>query len=305
MPLRIFRIVNDGGGTMWGVDDPVACRRYTVDGSGAAVGPYHQDPDPDPLVALCNAWVGSRVVEPKHGRGEYFPRMWRPHDSPHVFDTYFDVWRAAVQAGRVVIDRLAQALRYIEPDPKQTFEAYGHEVRQLLILACTEVEAGWKGVLRANGYTAPIAKGKRRPRSLTRSDYVKLAAPMHLHEWSVTLPMYRKVSTFTPFGGWATTGQLDWYDAYNAVKHDSEAEFHQATLRHALHACGALFVMVLAQFGTWREYRGPVGPFSSFGDGTTTLFAVDSAPAWPPEELYVPPMVIRDGTVWHPKNYPF
>lgn len=140
---------------------------------------------------------------------------------------------------------------------------------------------------------------------MNRNDYVKLAAPMHLDEWSVSMPMWRKISTFKPFDGWASTGLLDWYDAYNAVKHDGDVEFHQATLRHAMHACAALFVMVFAQFGVWRDYTGPIHALSALAYNQPSIFAVEGMPVWPFEDLYVPPTVIRDGTTWHPKHYAF
>jgi hypothetical protein len=106
------------------------------------------------------------------------------------------------------------------------FEAYGHEIRNLLILAATEVEAHWKGVLRANSQRAD-----------TTADYVKLLPAMKLNEYAVKLPFYPWLDAVKPFKGWSnskTTQSLAWYDAYNAVKHDRETEFEKGTLLRAL-----------------------------------------------------------------------
>jgi hypothetical protein len=257
------------------------------------------------LAAFKKAWSHCDVAEPLYAHGEYHPRMWRPHAAPSVIKAHFDEWRASVQSGRIVLDKLGDILRYIEPDPAKTFDTYGHELRHLLILAATEVEAAWKGVLRANGYVARDAKTGK-PRKMTRIDYVKCVAPMRLSDWTLSMPMWRHVPALQPFGRWGVGAKLPWYDAYNAVKHDAEAEFHQATLEHVISACGAVFVMVLAQFGTWRAYGGPLGhELSTLSFEGPTIFAVQSPPTWPLAELYVPPTVIRDGTDWHPKAYPF
>ncbi|MGH1556984.1 hypothetical protein ACRAWD_02635 [Caulobacter segnis] len=102
--------------------------------------------------------------------------------------------------------------------------AYGHEIRNLLILAAMEVETHWRGVLVANGFT--------RDRPWT-SDYVKLLVPMRLDQYAVGFRHYPWMDPVRPFGGWSAdqpTQSLFWYDAYNGVKHNREHEFHRADL---------------------------------------------------------------------------
>ena len=45
------------------------------------------------------------------------------------------------------LDRICQTVHPAE----ETLSAYGHEIRNLLILACTEAEMHWRGILVANG----------------------------------------------------------------------------------------------------------------------------------------------------------
>jgi hypothetical protein len=198
-----------------------------------------------------------------------------------------------MQAARVLFSEMRDCFRYIEPVPRN-FATFGHELRNLLILACTEVESAWKAILRANDATiAPDAR-------LTTNRYVGLLGPMRLAEWEIAVPGHPEVPAFRPFGAWraaAPTESLDWYNAYNAVKHDRENGFCEATLERAIHACGAAFVMVTAQFGLWRDTGttrlDPVFHQTQFPHDFTFV----TAPTWTLEEHYIPPEV--DGrTAW-------
>jgi hypothetical protein len=66
---------------------------------------------------------------------------------------------------------------------------------------------------------------------------VNLKAAMRLDEYGVEFPSYPRLPPISPFAGWGSsdkpTQALAWYDAYNAVKHNREAEFERATLGHA------------------------------------------------------------------------
>ena len=93
---------------------------------------------------------------------------------------------------------------------------YGHKIRELLLLACMEVESSWTAVLKINEY------GKGR---LTTQDYVKLLSPMYLDRYWVNLPSY-KYPSIKPFEGWDAEdpkpSPCHWYHAYNQTKHDRE-----------------------------------------------------------------------------------
>lgn len=185
------------------------------------------------------------------------------------------------------LDRICQT---VHPTPA-TFASFGYDIRNLLILACTEVESHWCGVLAANG-----VKGDR----LSTNDYVKLCPAMRLGAYAVSFPSYPWLSPVIPFAGWGTTGkptqELAWFDAYNSVKHDRETQFERGTLEQLLAAVSACAVMMFAQFGL----------LGGFGQRTElrSFFHFNSVPSWPLSDVYVSPYGARGGS-YIPLHYPF
>ena len=63
---------------------------------------------------------------------------------------------------------------------------------------------------------------------------------MRLDAYAASFPSYPRLKPVSPFLGWGTSGkpsqELDWYDAYNATKHNRENEFGRSTLEHAFAA---------------------------------------------------------------------
>src|SRR5262249_40908617 len=148
-------------------------------------------------------------------------------------------------------------------------DAYGGEIRDIIILACTEVEAQWKGVLEANGITPNGSYFKT-------TDYVKVLPAMRLDQYEVALIRYPRITATTPFMGWDAsqpTKSLAWYAAYNEVKHDRETKFEKASLRHAIEAVAACVVMLAAQFGFEALQRHHLKP----------VFEFRRRPMWQPE----------------------
>lgn len=97
--------------------------------------------------------------------GQYYPRIarcqyrqqgdklgWCP-------DATTERSRIAIARGQMsaLVGQLAQICQTVHPCPK-TFETHGHDIRNLLILTCTEVEAHWRAVLQANGIHAKTTK---------------------------------------------------------------------------------------------------------------------------------------------------
>ena len=109
----------------------------------------------------------------------------------------------------------------VEPS-QSNLTAYGHKIREILLLAAMEVEASWAAVLKVNNHP-----GSR----FSTNDYVKLLQPMLLDSFKLTLRSYPKFPAIIPFKGWnpqSPTKSLDWYDAYNQTKHDREAHLSTA-----------------------------------------------------------------------------
>jgi hypothetical protein len=150
---------------------------------------------------------------------------------------------------RSLFSRLRNIFQIIEPTTAHD-RVFGHELRQLLILACTEVESSWRAVLSANDYP-----GER----WTTNDYVRLLGPMKLDQYIVTLASHPGYGEIRPFDGWSAsnpTPTLGWYDAYNATKHNREGELPRASLRAVIKAMAAVHIMTVAQFGFDEVERG-------------------------------------------------
>ena len=106
---------------------------------------------------------------------------------------------------------------------------------------------------------------------------------MILDGYSLCLRRYPGLPEIAPFHGWNSiqpTKSLIWYDVYNRVKHDREANFKDATLGNAIQAVAGCVVMLAAQFGheALGNYR-----FKS-------LFQFTKIPMWEPKYWYYGPL---------------
>jgi hypothetical protein len=202
--------------------------------------------------------------------GEFHPRIYRPILQQYVYSNGFsyipktDAYDffphdpitlvKSVQQLSTLTKRLNSIFNNVYPT-QDNINCYGHEIRNLLILTCTEVEAQLKGILTANGYdTSKMCK---------TSDYVKLKEILKLNEYKVNLSHFPEVDPISPFKDWditKPTSSLFWYDNYNAVKHDREGNFHKANLSSVINAICAVAILLYAQYGdnipNWKELVG-------------------------------------------------
>lgn len=213
--------------------------------------------------------------------GEFLPRVWRGLEHPLSMDV--GLHDAEVSSRRVVGDlcsRLQRIFWQIEPaDPCR--DAFSHELRSLLLLSCTEVESSWKAILKEHQYPG---------RRWNRVDYVRLADPLCLTQWTLALCDHPSWGVIAPFKTWSatsSTSSLAWYDAYNHTKHDREQGLVKATLQHTIDAVAAAYIMMVAQFG-W-----PITAEDVFGlptQDTRQLFEIVMAPCWTADQEYVAPI---------------
>jgi hypothetical protein len=185
------------------------------------------------------------VVPSRALPGRYFPRMARGPEHPPVDP---EARSATRRIARGLFRRLQDIFDVVEPKDVHA-EVFGQELRQLLILACTEVESSWQAILRENNYG-----GDR----WTTNDYVLLNRAMRLDEYTLTLGSHPSYGPITPFQAWTLdppgpTKSLPWYAAYNATKHNRELNLTNATLAHAISAVAAVHVLEAAQFGLDSE----------------------------------------------------
>jgi hypothetical protein len=158
-----------------------------------------------------------------------------------------------VDLARGLLARLRSIFSVVEPTRAQV-GVYGRELRQLLILACNEVESGWRAVLKANGSTEDRFRTE---------DYVRLSEPLKLETYVLHLTLYPGYGEISPFAGWTAgraTQSIPWYDAYNSTKHNREGALDAASLQHVVISVAAALVMIEAQFGPDPMGRAAVTP---------------------------------------------
>lgn len=242
--------------------------------------------------------------------GNYFPRIYRPvfHRSegmngigfnpsnkiltgPFYTNDYFpcneNTLVRSVQQLNTLIDRLKTIFINIYPTTSN-YDAFGHELRNLLILSCTEVEAQLKGILLENNIRSSN-------NNYTTRDYVKLKSVLGLDKYKICFPYYPEINSVTPFDTWDAsnpTQSIFWYDNYNAVKHNNENEFHKATLISTINAVSAVCVLLISQYGSNMPY---------WSDLVGGFFDIVETPTWTFDECYIPPF---KNSSWTPQNYP-
>jgi hypothetical protein len=223
------------------------------------------------------------------GPGKFFPRIARPlvlAREPRLWSSIVPADKAFVASARSQLTLLTRKLENIcqtvQPS-ERTLNVYGHEIRNLLILAVTEVEMHCRGILTANGAQAS---------QFNTNQYVKLAEPLRLSDYAISFRDFPDLQPVQPFSGWSRadpTRSLPWYAAYNGVKHNREGEFESGTLQCAFQAVSACIALMVAQFG-------PTALNVELSSTVSLTF-----PDWPIGEMYVSPMTSPD---WTPVNLP-
>ena len=275
--------VNGGYPMVWVVDNNMAIRMGVVNALNSDNCHFNISPGQSvlevaleqlPLIYQNLAEAEWRVEPFNIPPGKYFPRIARPnHQHPGDFPSQIppNGWphekAAAMLQAESLCERLENAFRTIDPDP-QNMNSFGGEFRNILILAATEFEAQCKGILRANEYSNGGGN------NWNTKDYVKLEPALRLADYSLSLARYPWIDPITPFKNWtanAPTQSLGWYDAYNAVKHDREKSFAQASLTNAIQSVTAVVAICLAEFGI---------DFLRQSSLLRDIFAVRERPSW-------------------------
>jgi hypothetical protein len=205
---------------------------------------------------IAATFGGDSVAETTYEPGIAVEGVWRPglyfdDEMLQALGTTVVDLRLAEQALLLLLQRLDELLTFIEPN-LQTLATYSHKSRELLILACTEVEASWKYYLNRAGVVEP-------GNGFSTNQYVMLKKPLFLQEFEVRLPRYDAVPPLRPFQGWSAnnpTASIDWYRAYNKTKHDRITHFAAASLLNCLLATAANIVLFAVRFGPFRLFHG-------------------------------------------------
>lgn len=236
---------------------------------------------------------------------KYYPRIFRPcQKKPHSFYNSLQQFDLSLLGNEkpinkehlvksllqlsILVERLSSIFKTVYPH-ETNLECYGFEIRNLLILSCTELESQFRGILNSNGYK--IKKGG----DLGSKDYVKLNSVLKLREYSIGLADYPSIES-QPFKGWdshAPTKSLEWQSGYNSVKHDNLINFKSGTLKSAIEATSACFIILVAQFGLEVVLNSLE---------SKTFFNVKLLPSWSKEEFYFTSLFNK---AWVRKNVEF
>ena len=188
----------------------------------------------------------------------------------------------------LLLDDLFDVFNVVAPY-KENLSCFGNKIRNIIILACTEIDSMMKGILEKS-------KVKPQFKFYTTNDYIKLNVPLQLNEYTLSLSRFEELGAFKPFFKWNSnnpTGSLSWYLDYNNVKHDRESNFSKANLTNAIDSIMALAALMVSQFGyrneLWHEKVGKI-------------IKIKTEPQWNIRELYIPR---REGEEFTPVDYPF
>ncbi len=155
-----------------------------------------------------------------------------------------DAWHYK-RAFQIIDSEISQIFNYIEP-AFQNLESFSYKISGLLTKICIEIEANFKAILAENAY--PIA-----PSKLNMAHYCKVERSHFLSKYWIKFAVWHGQDIiFQPFASW-TPGEKarspDWYQAYNASKHDRHSQFASAaTFRNMLEAYCALSLLIWTQF---------------------------------------------------------
>ncbi len=139
---------------------------------------------------------------------------------------------------------LLTLFEYIEPS-RRSRDAYSFRTYELLLRTCTEIEANFKSILKANTYTV------RRERDWNIKDYFLINHSHFLSEYKISMPFWDgSESVRQPFKEWNGDdyAPLSWYAAYNKAKHDRASNLREASFHHLVNAFCGLVALLSAQF---------------------------------------------------------
>jgi hypothetical protein len=281
---------------LWLFDNQTATRMFVTNPENGPGSFFKAEPGEDFLACLRRhtpSWLEATApgfYSMVLGPGEYHPRIARPL-ALATLELRRELWSPpgvlgektymASATGQLVSlkRKLETICQTVQPSEKTLDLVYGHEIRNLLILAATEVEMHWRGILIANGVSAPR----------NTNEYVKLVDPLKLSDFAITFHDFPDLQPVQPFAGWSKldpTQTLRWYAAYHGVKHNRGDEFERGTLRRVFEAVAACIVLVIAQFGRVALKA----ELSSFVDVTL--------PTWSTSEMYL--SLAMPGDNWTP-----
>lgn len=225
--------------------------------------------------------------------GMFFPRMNRGEPNLFYQNRSSTQMLDEIRAFNNICNSLNNLFDYIDRDIRN-LNCFGNKVREILIIACTEVEYLLQNFLVDNKYPATSTT------RFSTKDYVKSLNHLKLDDYSIKLVFYPQFQEWSPFKEWDVTKpttSLSWYDAYNAVKHNRGANKQKASLRTVIDAVAAIHILLEAQYG--REIFNK--PMQSSFD---SIFKTIKHPTFSADELQCPAMNPSE-ILWNNESFLF
>lgn len=177
---------------------------------------------------------------------------------------------------------LIRLFEYIEP-ADENLGAFSIRLYELLLRACTEIEANSKAILTANGY--------QKSGNWNMDDYKKINSSSRLCDYEVEVNIWRQSTRiFRPFEKWAQNESLPWYQAYNNIKHNRHENFKQANLENAVNAIAGVVAILFSQFYVDALHTRKELDFYSYHGGffseNDLIFGIKPSQEWTDEERY-------------------
>jgi hypothetical protein len=132
----------------------------------------------------------------------------------------------------LLVNDFLRVCEFIEPTDAH-LDVYSHRLYEILLRACTECESLCREILTAHGL---LKKG-----NWNISDYVKVA-PLLALERQISIALFWRLDpvNIAPFSEWTPQAPgRTWYQGYNAVKHNRNAEFSHANMANVRNALSA------------------------------------------------------------------
>lgn len=253
----------------------------------------------DPIDGISYSFIAEKTNQKV---GAYYPRIFKPTLSRHFSlrngnleeQIFFGHTKSPIDEKNLInsITQLTTLTKNLESILHTVYPSeanknvFGFEIRNLLLLVCSEFESQIKGILSVNG-NSPNGS------FYTTRDYVKLLPVLKLTEYAIKFNHFPELPYFEPFKHWNNdkpTESLEWYDNYNAVKHDRENSFHKGTLFDVLNGLAACYIMLYAQYGNLPIINSRLGDF---------VFPINF-PVWNPDEKLIKPQNDDD---WYEDQY--
>lgn len=243
------------------------------------------------LSAYKKNWCNYRLKRLKLNYGQCYHSIYRPIFAEYFFTDYFssrqnenipaetykdlpitnhNEYSNQLRQLEIILDDIEEVFKVVAPHSNQ-FSVYGHAIRNIIILACTELDARMQSILVSNGLQSI-------GRHFEMLDYYKLKEALKLDEYELSFYRYGDLGTFSPFSTWESNEQLKWYKAYNNIKHNREKHFAEAKLFNAINAVMAYAIILIAQYG----YRNDL-----WGETVGKIIHINKEPTWNLEDLYI------------------